>query len=110
MNDTVLKQALAKMLPEKLEYKWNGLYHNLPHTQEAVSDTELLHLCWLVEELFIQSQNVAGHNMDDPDYGIWTRYLLTLKEVCQNTYGAPQHATYEQRTIALAKVKGIEIV
>jgi hypothetical protein len=103
-TDTQLKQALAKMLPEKLEYKWNGLYHNLPHTQEAVSNTELLHLCWLVEETLVN----------------FRKYHDNLCQICEPARTTPMipdeyvkmllHATYKQRVIALVKTLNIEIV
>lgn len=104
-TDQQLKQALAKMLPERTaaldEYgtlKWlstpNGIY-----LTDQVLDTELLHLCWLVEETLTKRQcqdytqgwfHVETPNIPPYDY-VW-------------------HATWQQRTIALCKVKEVEIV
>jgi hypothetical protein len=90
-TDIQLKQALAKMLPETLQIgaPLHGciLYWDLSHTSERVLDTELLYLCWLVEE--------------------------TLKYYELTPYYDDEvscHSTWQQRTLALAKVKGIEIV
>ena len=102
-TDTQLKQALAKMLPEKLmivnklmhpvipTLMWKGKVKEWDGT--PVRDTELLHLCWMVEE--------------DRDNLIY--YSKCLTEQCGNPT-ANIHATWQQRTIALAKVKGVEIV
>jgi hypothetical protein len=120
-TDTQLKQTLTKMLPDTLLWDTETSQHNTDRPQDEgwglcwdsgnpVLDTELLHLCWLVEELLIQSQNLAEADMTDPDYALWTRYQGMLKEVCPKNYGATQHATWQQRVIALAKVKGVEIV
>jgi hypothetical protein len=89
-TDTQLKQALAKMLPEQIEWH-NGLerLHWKPSHEGAmvfsVHDTELLHLCWLVEKTLTEYQSF--------DYSCDIKY----------------HATWQQRTIALCKVKKITI-
>lgn len=84
-TDEQLKVALAKMLPETVCYcspqGTRGL-HWLPRNNTdlyhySVRDTELLHLCWLVE-----------------DYGCDT---------------VPFNASWQQRVVALAKAKEIEI-
>ena len=94
-NDTQLKQALAKMLPEVLEMetqysdmKFYGLAWKNKQSHPAVLDTELLHLCWLVEE------NIALKG----EYRIYSDLL-----------GNFISATWQQRVSALAKVKGIEV-
>lgn len=110
-NDPKLKQALAKMLPEKLlgytksdhenyseeyfHFEWrecDGHNHFDP-----VLDTELLHLCWLVECSMTQPQQI--------------KYMGCFK--CIHAFGPAipyMESNWQQRTIALAKVKGIEIV
>jgi hypothetical protein len=92
-TDTQLKQALAKMLPEKVRMMedFNGDSIQWLDWCRPVLDTELLHLCWLVEETLI------GDQWDDYHYefGFSSRQNM--------------HATWQQRVIALAKVKGIEI-
>lgn len=98
-TDTQLKQALAKMLPEKV---FIGLDETLCwheyNKQPAypVADTELLHLCWMAEE----SMNAELYI---------NKYIETLYLECGNGRAAA-HASWQQRTIALCKVKGVEIV
>jgi hypothetical protein len=99
-TDEQLKRALAKMLPPKL-IVW---YRNPQFPSQAalrychngveVLDTELLHLCWLVEtELSTQD---------------WINYRVRL--IQDLIIGRDISATWQQRTIALAKVLSIEIV
>ena len=92
-TDTQLKQALAKMLPDDIEW-WsdNEIGLHWMNTREVLN-TELLHLCWLVE----------GTLINFCDYGKFERELEYL---C----GSLCHATWQQRTIALAKVKGINLI
>lgn len=113
-TDKQLKQALAKMLPEKVTCKeciseegehYCYLVWNIPQCANhghnlVVLDAELLHLCWLVEEKLTRRElktmfeylieDGCGHGSDCPSY------LVT-------------HATWQQRVVALVKVKGIEI-
>ena len=99
-TDTQLKQALAKMLPREVGMTdllaWKVTNQNYGR---YVLDTELLHLCWLVEETLKREEQRFYTRQLHPKYfdnlsGDW----LVL------------HATWQQRTIALAKVKGIEII
>ena len=81
-TDINLKQALAKMFPT------------------TILDIELCHLCWLVEE-----------TLDDDQILDYVRYLCDGKidaKYWREWYCA--HASWQQRVIALAEVKGIEIV
>ena len=95
-TDTQLKQALAKMLPKKImlggtnTIRWIDPGWN--DENPAVSNTELLHLCWLVEKTM---PNLIF-------------YCKNLTDLCGNLT-ANIHATWQQRVIALCKVKGIEI-
>jgi hypothetical protein len=101
------KSALAMMLPEKLVMRHaivgNGNLLAYKGTHQAVLDTELLHLCWLVEETL---------------YGDYEKYSQELVSevkigdiaVDRDYWSPPYHATWQQRVIALAKVKGIEIL
>lgn len=91
MTDTELKQALAKMLPEHLTCAIEGSF-NRGTVQKLrwanlreVLDTELLHLCWLVE-----TQQIP----DDR----WMHYASSLGCVS---------ATWQQRVKALMKVKNL---
>jgi len=94
-TDDQLKAALAKMLPDKLKLVPYGREDNLilswilQKSSEPVRDTELLHLCWLVEEEVFRGKSFEY--IDALDKVMWT------------------HATWQNRTTALAEVKGIEI-
>ena len=105
--DTQLKQALAKMLPEDLYITQDGIDLLWSNASESctkdrrgcyVLDTELLHLCWLVEEMLspLQANDYTLEIIESSDPYIYA----TIDTV---------HATWQQRVIALAKVKGIEI-
>lgn len=97
-TDTQLKQALAKMLPDKTRYNDPYLFWDTQDEYRQVLDTELLHLCWLVEETI----------WDTPSF---EDYMVCLSEQVHSMYQHDHfvHATWQQRTIALAKVKGVEI-
>ena len=93
-TDTSLKQALAKLLPTEIEtfnghLKWTSKNQHYP---AFVEDTELLHLCWLVEETLEEHQPFED--------------ALTSRDPC---IIYPYHATWQQRVISLCKVKGIEL-
>lgn len=121
-NDEQLKQALAQMLPEKIAYEDVWLFWKRwpekalgQHASRKVLDTELLHLCWLVEETL----DKIGDESEPPEIlGIdieWNQYTERLWNQFDGTpedgsLWAIVHATWQQRTIALAQVKGVEIV
>ena len=113
-TDTQLKRALAKMLPVKTA-RWDQDYYSYDigrtykenlwwidpsdsrdNTRE-VRDTELLHLCWTVEE--IQT------DQEQDDYSVFLQEQCVLHASCWR-----HHTTWQQRTIALCKVNGVEIV
>lgn len=107
-TDTQLKQALAKMLPDLIaiangskEPEHQYLFWLNIQPFDYIKDTELLHLCWLVEE-----------NLGDFDKH--TEYENIFEEMFlsgENGYDFTMlHATWQQRTLALCKVKEIEIV
>ena len=102
-TDTQLKQALVKMLPEDLKFihgtgiyefdlMWRKLYR-------GVINTELLHLFWLVEET-LNRESARSYTLE-----LHPKYINHL-----SADWCILHATWQQRTIALAKVKGVEIV
>ena len=101
-TDAQLKQTFAKLLPTEVEYTYDapsfeGLqYHKDGTILRNVHDTELLHLCWMAEETFALDDNFNWQEYEDAldEQGAW-----------KNT-----HSTWQQRVIALAKVKGVEIV
>lgn len=113
MTDLQLKQALATMLPDTI--MWDEIdgweWYKGEHAGEELRDTELLKLCWDVEEIVAQTIG-------------WSVYLVQLWHITSDLpsgdqccdYGSPMsiwlssHATWQQRVSALAKVKlkGIE--
>ena len=111
-KDRQLKRALAKMLPEdifvygmsKLTFYWAKDYTGttIDGGARVVLDTELLHLCWLVEEQLTMGglTAMAGelHTTHAP------------KEGCHDASAWKFHKSWQQRVIALAKVKEVEIV
>lgn len=98
-----LKQALAKMLPDEVFFggesdqesalRWNNTLGL------KVANTELLHLCWMVEEtlLWHQQHDYAQELYREPEPNGTVSFLYA-------------HATWQQRVIALCKVNGVEIV
>jgi hypothetical protein len=112
-TDNQLKQALAKMLPEQLEWReWEDPTHpDNPVIATScalcwdrgnpVLDTELLHICWLIEQSIPSSafSTALMHVIQDE----------TCWPAVESRY-ATASASWQQRTIALAKVKGVEIV
>jgi len=108
-TDDQLKQALAKMLPNVI------VIFTVEHSPEIVlvekqtgaqyRDTELLHLCWMVEEMLDYDKRIAlstiiANHIEFPNGELFSRYEVSVI----------LHATWQQRVIALAKVKGVEIV
>lgn len=113
-TDQQLQLALSKMLPEKLifdnEYTTYGnptprvrwLYDSTKHLERSdlsVYDTEWLHVCWLVEETLTDAEM---YNHIEHLYQINNKPKYDFHNDC--------HTTWQQRAIALAKVKGVEIV
>ncbi len=104
-----LKKALAKMLPEEITYVPKGYLVRHFDNDSKVLDTELLHLCWMVEDTIKDK----------------VRFVRELYDVFEQKHRGNEawdcldpvdisamlvHATWQQRVIALAKVKGVEIV
>ena len=95
-----LKQALAKMLPNRLAVtKLNGLIwinkgRDCESFHQNVLDTELLHICWMVEETLNADERLL--------------YLLCFWDLEQSRW-EDQHATWQEKVPHLAKVKGIEL-
>jgi hypothetical protein len=109
-TDTQLKQALAKMLPEKVYMNTNGgqMYHRLDgEPQPKVLDGELLGLCHLVEETL---NPAADKVIESNTPNIWRDYVTRLDDDCYKNGGhSCVHANWQQRTTALAKVLGVEL-
>jgi len=96
-TDKQLKTALEMMLPD-LIFNCGDLYIYDTEfgagSHRLVSDTELLHICWLVEETL--------NEIESADYAEFLRPITA-------NYKLLYHASWHQRVEALAKVKGIEI-
>jgi len=98
-----LKAALAKMLPDILTIITKSIWwsNNTPEhpypTLKPVLDTELLHLCWMVEETL---------TLDE-----WNEFKNTFENILSWCIFPINfmHSTWQQRVIALAVVKKIEI-
>jgi len=106
-TDTQLKQALVKMLPDRIK-TFSGSNNLLWITGDAtyppykeVLDSELLHLCWLVEETLDTFQAIS-----------YWRELFEKTKSAHHIQAAFQaaHTTWQQKVIALAKVSNIEIL
>lgn len=93
-----LKRALAKMLPDEIIYsdEDSGLFWISSTLCNEVLDTELLHLCWLVEHVLPNR--------------LWQQYTQAIGGSIGTDRFTIVHATWQQRTIALAKTLNIEIV
>ena len=97
MTDAKLKQALAKMLPETVEYRDDDLYWVADRGYEIIQrvlETELMHLCALAEKGLRPIKQ--------------KRYYRLLREKL-GSYELAISATWQQRATALAKVEGIEV-
>lgn len=103
-TDDQLKQLLALMLPETVEIFDSGLLwrfnFNAGQNCTEVLDTELLHLCSLVEA-------EAGLN----SYPLREKYLYKLMDIVKEDGRDTLviFATWQQRTRALAAVKGVTL-
>lgn len=107
-TDTQLKATLARLLPDKVffgvyrdnDYCFQGpdlaWQHHSDDVTDAVLDTELLHLCREAEE------TLASIDMH--------KYANHLGDLITQEQPYVIHASWQQRTIALAKVKGLDIL
>ena len=111
-TDKQLKQALAKMLPETVCYEQESLYWQYEEIRydrpvmnrgNRILDTELLHLCWLVEETLTEYK--SAQYSDE----LIKQCSADAKNTAQPNNWSDAHATWQQRVTALAKVKGIKI-
>jgi len=100
-----LKKALAAMLPDLLEWMEQCIQGGktillFKKQSRQVGKLEYLGLCALVED----SLDVNPESGDSPRY-TYSRELYKIVPESRQ----PFRATWEQRTVALAKVKGITI-
>jgi len=106
-TDEQLKKTLAKMLPNEITYYsvmtfyWNRQF--IAGIFQRVLDTELLHLCWMVEETL--NEYKSAQYSDE----LIKQCSADAKNTAQPNNWSEAHATWQQRVTALAKVKGVEI-
>lgn len=102
-TDIQLQQALAKMLPEKIKIHKQG--HGLDPQicffwrdgqGRQVVDTEMLHVCWLIEQEFDSIE-------------LSSKYFDILTRICTGKNWV-YNASWQQRALAICKVRGVEIV
>lgn len=100
-TDAQLQLALSKMLPETLHVTTKNVVEWLPN-HGRVNETEWLHVCWLIEE-----------ELSDKEIDL---YLFVLDSVVDlgpfpsRISAFRYHSSWQQRVIALAKVRGMEII
>jgi len=129
MTNEQLKVTLAKMLPNDIKLtetkdeannyycylSWKGLLN--PHDME-VRDAELLHLCWMVEKSLCKYS--GEHDGESSQRDNYAKELMKLNgtyngngwswgDVCNADLFRAANSTWQQRVIALANVKGIEV-
>lgn len=108
-TDDQLKQVLAKMLPEKLFFMEN--IDHIPtlcwRQNRFVLDTELLHVCHLIEQTLDKEGDLTEPpELRESEQAMFINYLTTDMTALFDLASM----TWQQRTIALAKVKGVKIV
>ena len=105
-TDDKLKLALAKMLPEvKIKYipnaeiyEYSFMWNPTGQYGRGLHDTELLHVCWLVEQTLNQNETF------DYRQELQDAFSFSIHSVTPAV-----SASWQQRAQALAKVKGVEV-
>ena len=99
-TDDQLKSILAKILPETISQHACGKYYWIGSANGFVLDTELLYIVSLVEA-------ESGLN----SYPLREKYLYKLMDIVKEDGRDTQviFATWQQRTRALAAVKGVAL-
>lgn len=108
-TDQSLKQALAKMLPEKFGFNKQLIHKTLSSRTFPVLDTELLQICWEIEE-GLKPSDARQYQLQVGRIIVQNDKDAYWKDVSGSIQTYSFHATWQQRTIALAQVKGIEII
>lgn len=101
-TDLQLKLTLAKLLPSHIAILENHtliwIHGDYLDVTDTIRDTELLHICWLIEM-----------SLTDYEYNLHCNYRCQEKEN-NHEMRSHQSATWQIRTISLAKIKGISII
>ena len=95
-TDDQLKSILAKILPETISQHACGKYYWIGSANGFVLDTELLALCSLVEAGLTEGERVK-----------YTDHLCSITPSEYDGFFSCAVATWQQRTTALAEVKGV---
>lgn len=104
-TDEQLKRALAKVTPELAVFVCGDLmwlHYTKEFSARKILDSELLHLCWLVEQEF-DGIRLAY------DYSVELRFVIEPNHGFVGDYRYI-NATWQQKVIALAAIKKVEIV
>jgi len=122
-TDQQLQLALAKMLPDKFLIWWSS---NIPticwanvggNVKPPVNHTEWLHVCWLIEQALLNppentketfEQQVNYKNSLYGQAGA-NSYVYLNEPAPFETILRIANLSWQQRAIALCKVKGVEI-
>ena len=114
ITDDQLRALLAKMLPLAITQHACGKYYWIGSANGFVLDTELLHLTSLVEAGLTDAQSreysgrlliLLGFNYEIPFFTEGGSATVEFEKMC----GALRSATWQQRTTALAEVKGVAL-
>lgn len=64
-----------------------------------------------MEANLIARQKAAGNNMDDPDYGVWNRYVMVLRDNAEASriHGGDIHASVQEKQVAFLKATGVKV-
>ena len=98
ITDDQLRALLAEMLPETITHHAYGKYYWIGSANGFVLDTELLHLASLVETGLTEGERVK-----------YTDHLCSITPSEYDGFFSCAVATWQQRTTALAEVKGVTL-
>lgn len=110
-NDPSLKLAMARLLPELIECELENMIEGNPNSNRSwyyywkntpakiqINDTEFLYVVHLVEQ-----------SLTDTDYGEYMDALADDLITPEVQFPRMVAATFNQRALAICKVKGIEL-
>lgn len=98
-TDEQLKRALAKLLPEQIFLVGEKLHWRATaeHCGRFALDTELLHICWAIEQTLSDSELDQYGEYLEASMDYMPKHLCFIR------------APWQKRIPALAKIKGIEL-
>lgn len=107
-HEQKLQLALAKILPEKVDcpsyelieqHLDKRLLYFWKDTKKWILETEMLHICWLIEQ---------GMTVLEQDALCVALCELVIKQTSWCNFLAI-HASWQQRAKAICKVKGVDV-